>query len=121
LAAQGRALWNFEALLKRTFGQQGVCVSGNRKLRTYWNFTPGDCTPLSRYLFYRYAFARPYSTVFHVSSRRGGSLYFGNYPSAVLIRGRLVACDARGRRFLIDDTSSAGLALGCLSPEPPPK
>lgn len=120
LTKQGRLLWNFEALLAQTFGDQQVCVSSSKALRTPWNFTAGDCSPLSTYLLYRYTFTHPHGTSFHLSSRRGGALFFGNYPEAVVIRGRMVPCDAYGRRFLIDYASSAGLTLGCLSPRPAP-
>jgi hypothetical protein len=112
LTSQGRLLWNFEALLKLTFGQkQPLCVSG-------WNFTSGDCTPLAKYLLYWYTFQAPHGTVFHLVHRTVRPSSFGNYPVAVLIRGHMVACDARDRHFLIDYLSGAGLMLGCLAPQP---
>lgn len=118
LTSQGRLLRNFEALLQKTFGRrQPICVSGDRKVRTSLDFTAGECAPLAKYLLYWYTFQAPHGTTFHISGRRAGSLSFGNYPVAVLIRGHMVACDARERHFLIDYTSGAGLMLGCLTPE----
>jgi hypothetical protein len=38
---------------------------------------------------------------------------FGNYPVAVLIRGRNVACNKRETTFLIKYRDGAGLTLGC--------
>lgn len=112
LTSRGHLLWNFEALLKTTFGRkQPLCVSG-------WNFTAGDCTPLATYRLYWYTFQSPHGTAFHLSSRRARSLAFGNYPAAVLIQGHTVACDVHERRFLIAYTSGAGLVLGCLTPQP---
>jgi len=114
LTAQGRLLWNFEALLKETLGGHQVCVSTKTRLGTRWNFTSGSCAPLSTYLFYKPVFARPRGFTFHIARRAVRSAFFGNYPEAVLIRGQLVACDAAEARYLVDYASGAGLTLVCL-------
>lgn len=119
LTAQGRLLWNFEALLKEALGDHRVCVSTNTGLDTHWSFTRGSCAPLSTYLFYKPVFARPRGSIFHISRRARRSAFFGNYPEAVLIRGQLIACDAAEARYLVDYASSAGLALGCLPIQKP--
>lgn len=112
LTSQGHLLWNFEALLRSTFGRkQPLCVSG-------WNFTSGDCTPLAKYLLYWYTFQAPRGTAFHIVHRKVRPPNFGNYPVAILVRGHMVACDAHERHFLIDFASGAGLMLGCLAPQP---
>lgn len=125
LTTQGRLLWNLEGLLTKTFGHQPtLCVSAKQKPKTFWNFTARTCAPLSKYFLYWYTFQSPHGTTLHISSARAGSLFFGNYPVPVLIRGRMVACDAHDRHFLIDYASGAGLMLGCLTPQPfapPPK
>ena len=101
LSKNGRILWQFEALLHDTFGQRDVCSSGGSRQ----NFTGGDvaagaCAPLAVYSPYFYVFADAHGSVFHINAKKevGG---FGNYPVAVLIRGRPVACNARETQFLI--------------------
>jgi hypothetical protein len=107
-------LWNFEALLWQRFVDGKVSVSRPE------NFScAGDCAPLSRYRPYKFTFLRPSGSAFHVSRRTfGDNGEFGNYPIAVLIRGKAVACDARETRFLIAYRSTASFTLACL-PGPP--
>jgi hypothetical protein len=115
LTAQGRLLWNFEALLRQQFGGRSVSVSRPE------NFScAGLCAPLSRYRPYRFTFSRPSGSTFHVSKRTfGDNGEFGNYPVPVLIRGRAVACDRAERHFLISYRSTASFTLDCL-PKPSP-
>lgn len=111
LSTQGHLLWNFEALLVRTFGRRPVSVSGQE------NFScAGLCAPLSKYSPYRRVFANPTGSTFHLTARRFPAGAFGNYPEPVLIRGHTVACNARETRFLIADGDSVSLTLGCLAP-----
>lgn len=115
LTSQGRLLWNFEGLLRKTFGhRQTLCVSGNAS--TSWNFTDGGCNPLSKYRLYWYTFKSPHGTTFHLVRRRMRPPIFGNYPVAVLVRGHMIACGAKGRGFLVDYGSGMGMMLGCLTP-----
>jgi hypothetical protein len=108
LSKSGQILWQFEALLHDTFGNRPVCASG----RWAQEFTSGDCSPLAVYSPYSYVFAHAHRSAFHISSKKrvGG---FGNYPIAVLIRGRPIACNARETQFLIKYRDSASLTLGC--------
>ncbi len=113
LTKTGQVLWNFESLLRQTFGNRHICSSG----RWRQNFTGGDlskgaCAPLATYSPYFYVFDSARGSAFHVSSKKevGG---FGNYPIAVLIRGRPVACNTRETRFLVLYRSTA-FTLGCL-------
>ena len=110
LTRQGRLLWNFEALLRQSFGDRTVSASPPE------NFScAGICAPLSKYRPYRYTFHRPSGSAFHVSKRTfGDNGEFGNYPIAVLIRGRAVACDPGERHFLISYRSTASFTLDCL-------
>jgi len=115
LSSHGRLLWNFEALLWKQFGSggvEGIC-NWYRDPRTPWNFV-NECTPLSDFSTYRYVFAQPHGSAFHLASSYRHYLIFGNYPVPVLIRGRLIACDVHERRFLIDFESGQSLQLGCL-------
>jgi hypothetical protein len=115
LTSHGRLLWNFEALLRQVFKNGSVSVSRPE------NFScAGDCPPLSQYRPYRFTFARPNGSTFHISKRTFGDHgEFGNYPIAVLIRGRAVACDAAEKRFLIAYRSTSSFTLECL-PGPVP-
>jgi hypothetical protein len=108
LSKSGQILWQFEALLHDTFENRAVCASG----RWAQKFTSGDCSPLAVYSPYSYVFAHAHGSAFHISSKKqvGG---FGNYPVAVLIRGRPIACNAQGTQFLIKYRDSASLTLGC--------
>jgi hypothetical protein len=108
LSKIGQLLWQFEALLHDTFGNRAVCVSG----RWAQKFTYGACSPLAVYSPYSYVFAHAHGSSFHISSKKqvGG---FGNYPVAVLIRGRPIACNAQGTQFLIKYRDGASLTLGC--------
>jgi hypothetical protein len=94
--------------------RKGFCISRPE------NFScAGECAPLSKYRPYKFTFLRPSGSAFHVSRRTfGDNGEFGNYPIAVLIRGRAVACDARETRFLIAYRSTASFTLACL-PGPP--
>jgi hypothetical protein len=95
-------------------------VGGKVSVSRPENFScAGDCAPLSKYRPYKFTFLRPSGSAFDVSSRTfGDNGEFGNYPIAVLIRGRAVACDARETRFLIAYRSTASFTLACL-PGPP--
>lgn len=110
LTSAGRTLWQFEALLRDTFGTRHLCPSGR------WGqyFTSGTCSPLAVYSPYSYVFAARHRSAFHLSRKRhvGG---FGNYPIAVFIRGHPVACDARETRFLVLYRDSP-FTLGCSRP-----
>ena len=108
LSKSGQLLWQFEALLHDTFGNRAVCASG----RWAQKFTSGDCSPLAVYSPYAYVFAHAHGSSLHISSKKqvGG---FGNYPVALLIRGRPIACNAQETQFLIKYRDGASLTLAC--------
>lgn len=111
LTQGGRVLWNFEALLRRAFGQRRVWVSRGE------NFScAGLCAPASTYSPYRFTFASPTNSVFHLSSRKFKDGDFGNFPAPILVRGRSVACNPIESRFLIRYRNAASFALACLTP-----
>jgi len=59
----------------------------------------------------------PRDSAFHLSTRRPGpNISFGNYPTPVLIKGRLVACDSKESTSLIEYRDAADFTLGCLPP-----
>jgi hypothetical protein len=118
LTSAGQALWNLEALLHRTYGEQQLCVSSSLPLRTLWNIQPGICAPLTKYSFYEYVFANARGSRFHLATRRRLSATFGNHASPVLVRGHLVSCDARGVTFLVAFNTMDGGSLNCIPPLP---
>jgi hypothetical protein len=115
LAASGRTLWQFEALLYDTFHQRRVSARFLRA-RAEWDFACGgwDCGPLSDWSLYFPTFSRARGSAFHLSSRRFPGGYFGVHPLAIKIKGRYVACDRGERRFLISYGTAVGLGLACL-------
>jgi hypothetical protein len=111
LTVRGRALWQFEALLRDTFGNQQVCTAAPN------NFVGGTCTPLARYRPYFYVFADARNSALHVSQRTASGLGSFNRPGPVLIRNRLIACNKRETRILWAFSLAAGFAVECL-PKP---
>jgi hypothetical protein len=91
LSTNGRALWNFEALLHDSFGSRDVCTKG-----ASLNFSApaNECSPLATYGPYLYQFAGPRHSAFHLVSRLPRAS-FGNYPQPVRINGRFIACGPR--------------------------
>jgi hypothetical protein len=114
LTRQGRLLWNFEGLLRKTFHAQ--IVSASSGLFESLNFScAGWCGPNAAYLHYEFTFAHPAGSSFHVSKRRYVGGTWGNYPRGVLIRGHMIACNAKETEFLISWVyrSTASFTLGC--------
>ena len=114
LTPQGRLLWNFEALLQQTFNRR--IVSASSGLNGALNFScAGWCGPNAKYLHYEFTFAGARGSTLHVSKRRYTGGTWGNYPRGILIRGHLIACNAKETRFLISWVfrSMASFTLGC--------
>jgi hypothetical protein len=112
LNARGRVLWNLEGLLRQTFGGKLVCVPYARP----WEFRAGDaaCTPLSQFAPYFYVFAPHTETSFHLAAKHHRPLSFGNYPVALRVYGRMIACDAHETRFVIEYRDSINFTVDCL-------
>jgi hypothetical protein len=112
LTGQGQLLWSFEGLLTQTFGSKPVSATAGPDFSC-----SGDCSPLATYLPYSFVFARHGDSTFHLSTRRvSPNTSFGNYPTPVLINGRVIACDNKESTFLIEYRDAANFAFGCLSP-----
>ncbi len=113
LTQEGRLLWNFEGLLRRSFPRQRVVsVRPFTTTRSFLDFScAGFCGPDYRY--FEYVFRRPAGSTFHLSSRRFSNGYFGVQSVQVLIRGRSVACDRQEKRFLIAYPNALHLSLAC--------
>lgn len=114
LSRMGRTLWQFEALLNDTF--KGRRVSAHYDAgRNEWNFAcSGLCAPLADWNRYFFTFSEARHSKFHLSKRRWLPS-FGNYPAAIKVKGRYVACEGNERRFLITYRSGVGLSLACLA------
>jgi hypothetical protein len=115
LARSGRILWQFEALLRDTFGNRSVSAHAARPGSAI-NFACASrigCKPLAEWSPYVFTFRGPRHSRFHLSKRRFPAGYWGNYPVAVLIKGRFVACGRAEKRFLIAYSDAVGLSLDC--------
>jgi hypothetical protein len=110
LTERGTTLWQFEALLRDTFGKQAVCTLQKD------GYTAGRCAPLAVYSPFAYVFATARRSRFHISSRKANTLPIGNRPGWVAIRGRAVACDRAETRFLFHHQLAAGFSLVCIAP-----
>ena len=133
ITADGRLLWNLEALLRTTFGKNQPSGADNTDsgptnpsnppknsaTGTYVNFDcAGDsCSPLSIYHPYWYTFANPTDSAFHLSARNYRDWFFGNYRVPILIKGKIVACNSRESRFLIRYSDASSFTLACMAPE----
>jgi hypothetical protein len=128
----GRLLWNLEALLRATFGDNqpsssDLTASGpTNQSDPPSNLAPGSyldfncagvvCSPLSTYSPYWYTFSDPTDSSFHVSKQNYQGWSFGNDPEPVLINGRIVACDPQESTFLIRYFDASSLTLACKAP-----
>jgi hypothetical protein len=115
LSRSGRILWQFEALLRDTFGNRSISAR-SRPPGSAINFACASrigCAPLADWSPYFFTFRGPRHSRFHLSKRRFPSGYWGNYPVAVLVKGRFIACDRAEKRFLIAYSDAVGLSLDC--------
>jgi hypothetical protein len=110
LTERGTTLWQLEALLRDTFGEQPVCTTSEQ------GFTTGRCAPLASYRPFAYVFATARGSRFHIARRDADTLPIGNRPGWVAIRGRAVACDRAETRFLFHNELAAGFSLVCAKP-----
>jgi len=106
LTERGRVLWQFEALLRDTFGGREVCATG----RSRNNFTT-TCGALAFFSPYDYVFAGARGSAFHVSSKK--ACCYGNHPQSVLIRRRNIACNVRETMFLLVNLARVHFSLSC--------
>jgi hypothetical protein len=132
ITPEGRLLWNLEALLRTTFGasqpwSSDLTATGptnpsnpppNSKTGPYvdFNCSGNDCSPFSTYSPYRYTFADPTDSTFHLSQQNYKGWSFGNYPEPVLIQGRIVACNSQESSFLIRYADASSFTLACMAP-----
>ena len=125
LTKAGVLLWDFEALLRDTFGSREVCTitgggTGNAPPPDYGDFVAphGGCSPEDVYSSYVYVFASARNSPFRLVSRsfKGGA--FGNYPVPVRVAKLYVAYDRAAKTFLISYGDAATFTLDCIAPNP---
>jgi hypothetical protein len=113
LTAEGRLLWNYEALLHRNFGQRRPSIPPIGSAEGVVS-----CTGLCN-LPYRYVFSRTGASTMYVTPRGPRGVDFGNYPDPMLLHGKLIACSRAGQRMLVEYLDAASFTLGCLEPRLP--
>jgi hypothetical protein len=104
-------LWEFEALLRDTFGHRDVFVR-----RGNFSCAGNNCGPLAEVSPYFFTFARAGGSRFHLVKRP--RRFFGQHAGPVVVKGRAVACDARSRRFLIRYFIAESFTVDCKPPLP---
>jgi hypothetical protein len=122
LTASGRLLWNFEALLRQTFGAgyQGCLEYLNRYTLSFTKDSYCRSHSNADTMYYRFTFKGASSSAFHVVARTFRPAAFGNYPEPIRVERNYVACDPAGHTFLISYGDVYGLSanLACLTPTP---
>jgi hypothetical protein len=110
LSSAGATEWNFEALLRETFGP-GVICSLSSKPGTPLNFPKNDedCTPLAKYSPWIFEFKDLGTSSFHVTSQYYTQKGWVANAAPVLIEGKLIACNRSGMRVLMGFSD----AIGC--------
>jgi hypothetical protein len=106
LTGRGQVLWQFEALLRDTFGRKAVFVRGGN-----FSCAGNGCGPLSVWSPYFFTFAGARGTRFHLAPRPAGS--FGQHAAPVLVRGKAVACSASGGQFVIRYLLAYSFTVDC--------
>jgi len=115
LTQSGATLWEFEALLHDTF--HNLPVSAHYDQGRDWRFAAcgrTGCAPLAYWGIYFFTFSDARHSTFHRSIRRKLPSV-GNYPVAVKVAGRFVACNRAETRFLFNYESAAGFGFACFS------
>jgi hypothetical protein len=118
LTQDGKALWNFEALLRATFGSGLVCVVSKSGLPDFVS-KPCQSLPLAGMQPYEFKFAGARRSAYHLVSRRKPP-FAGNYPIPVEIAGRYIACNSNATTFLFTNGAQYGFSPGCYPLQPPP-
>ncbi len=117
LSANGRLLWQFEALLHDVFGSRAPFAS-SASYDTNFSCAGRACFPHAKWDAYTYTFSSPHSSEFRLKSRVFRAGAFGNYPVPLRINGLYVACDPGATTFLTRVGGDAGFALSCERPTP---
>jgi hypothetical protein len=112
LSADGRLLWEFEALLHDVFGDQQPYASSSSN-DTNFACAGSSCFPHARWDPYSYIFSNARKSSFLLKSRTFAPGAFGNYPVPLRINGLYIACGPKASTFLTSVGGAAGFALSC--------
>jgi hypothetical protein len=96
LSANGRLLWQFEALLHDVFGNRAPYAS-SASYDANFACAGSSCFPHASWDPYAYSFAHARGSSFRLKSRHFPAGAFGNYPVPLRINGLYIACDALRR------------------------
>jgi hypothetical protein len=116
LSSAGATEWNFEALLRQTFGSGPIC-SLSTKPGTPLNFPKNDqdCTPLAKYSPWIFDFTDLGRSTFHVMTKKYTQKGWIANAAPVLIGGKLVACNKSGTQVLMGFSDEPSDAIGCAA------
>src|SRR5262245_54334938 len=110
LTANGRLLWQFEALLRDVFGNR-LPFASSASDDTNFACAGANCFPHAKWDPYVYTFASAHGSAFRLKSRSFPPGAFGNYPVPLRINRQYIACNAT--TFLTTVRGVAGFALSC--------
>jgi hypothetical protein len=114
LTSDGATEWNFEALLRETFGSAPIC-SLSSKPGSPVNFPKNDhgCSPLARYSPWIFDFKDLGQSSFHVMSKEYTQKGWVTNAAPVLIEGDLVACNKSDTQVLMGYSDEPSDAIEC--------
>jgi hypothetical protein len=114
LSSAGATEWNFEALLRETFGAGLIC-SLSSKPGSPVNFPKNDqgCTPLAKYSPWIFDFKDLGKSSFHVMSKQYVQKGWVANTAPVLIEGDLIACNKSATQVLMGYSDEPSDAIEC--------
>ena len=117
LSANGRLLWQFEALLHDVFGSRRP-YAASASYDSNFACAGSNCYPHAKWDPYVYTFANARHSSFSLRSRTFAAGAFGNYPVPLRINSLYIACDRNATTFLTSVGGVAGFVLSCEKPTP---
>ena len=117
LSANGRLIWQFEALLHDVFGNRQP-YAASASYDTNFACAGNNCFPHAKWDPYAYTFANARGSSFRLRSRAFSAGAFGNYPVPLRVNGLYIACNAAASTFLTTVRGVAGFLLSCERPTP---
>jgi hypothetical protein len=114
LSSAGATEWNFDALLRETFGSGLICsLASNSGSPLNFPKNDEDCTPLAMYSPWIFDFKDLGISSFHVMSKKYTQKGWVANAAPVLIEGNLIACNKSGTQVLMGFSDEPSGAIGC--------
>lgn len=116
ISRAGATEWNFEALLRETFGSRAICSIASKHGAPI-DFPKNDhqCVPLATYTPWIFDFTALGKSSFHLTSRDyTPEGWVANAPP-VLIGGKLIACNKSGSQVLMGYSDQPADAIECAA------